>query len=91
MNIRMIALAAAAAAALGAAAPSAIAMEEEVSMVNSAVANALQAQGFDTTHVSQLTLSEITQINQLMTMDGDTNETQRIRLILDRAADRAAE
>jgi hypothetical protein len=91
MKTRTIAFAALTAATLGAAAPAAMAMEQEVNMLTGAVYNALQTQGYDTTHVDRLTLNEIVQIRQLMTMTDDTNEGQRIELILERAADRAGE
>jgi hypothetical protein len=63
--------------------PAAQAMEMEFNMLTGAVYNALKSKGFDTDKIDQLTLSEIAEINFLLS-DGDMEGggRQRINLIL---------
>lgn len=61
------------------------AMSQGFSMLTGAVYNALNSQGFDTTNINNLSLSEIAQIRNLLTGDMGNSERQRIELILDRA------
>ncbi len=83
-------LAAATALAIGLTAVSASAqdtMDQGHSMLTGAVYNMLTRGGFETDHIDNLTLSEITQIRRLLTEDMGSSERQRVQLILDRAAE----
>lgn len=87
MKARIITAAALAALTLGVAAHAQEdpAMGQGFNMLTGAVYNSLSAQGFDTSNIDKLTLSEIAQIRSLLT-DMGNSERQRIELILDRAA-----
>ncbi len=88
MKTRIITAAALTALTLGVAAQAQEdpAMSQGFNMLTGAVYNALNAQGFDTSNINELSLSEIAQIRSLLTDDMDNSERQRIELILDRAA-----
>lgn len=87
MKARIITAAALAALTLGVAAHAQEdpAMSQGFNMLTGAVYNALNAQGFDTSNINNLSLSEIAQIRNLLTGDMDSSERQSIELILDRA------
>ncbi|MEM1429481.1 MAG: hypothetical protein AAGG09_08485 [Pseudomonadota bacterium] len=61
-------------------------MGQGFNMLTGAVYNALNAQGFDTENINNLTLSEIATIRRLLTEDMGSSERQRIEKILDDAA-----
>ena len=92
MTTRIITAAALAALTLGIAAHAQEdpAMSQGFNTLTNAVHNALTAQGFDTSNINNLSLSEIAQIRNLLTDDMDNSERQRIELILERAADQPA-
>ncbi|MEM6740823.1 MAG: hypothetical protein AAF646_11945 [Pseudomonadota bacterium] len=84
-------LAAATAIALGLGTAGAIAQDDMVmgqghSMLTGALFNALSAEGFDTSNINNLTLSQVAQIRQLMSDDMGTTERGRIERILEDAA-----
>ncbi len=60
-------------------APAAQAMDMEFNMLTGAVYNALKAQGFDTDKIDTLTLSEIAEINFILS-DGDMEGGKRARI-----------
>ncbi|RDC71296.1 hypothetical protein DLJ49_14840 [Rhodovulum sp. 12E13] len=88
MKARIITAAALTALTLGVAAHAQEdpAMGQGFNMLTGAVYNALSAQGFDTSNINDLSLSEIAQIRNLLTGDMGNSERQRIELILERAA-----
>lgn len=76
------------AAALFAAAPAALAMQEELGMLTQAVTNGLETEGFDTGSVDNLTLGEIAQIRTFLNGEEGMGRDAQIQRLLDRAADR---
>lgn len=88
MKTRILAAATAATLALGAAAhaqsPS---MEQGFNMLTGAVYNALNAQGFDTSNINELSLADIALIRNLLSDEMGNNERQRIEQILETAGE----
>lgn len=88
MNTRIITAAALTALTFGVAAQAQEdpAMGQGFNMLTGAVYNALNARGFDTSNINNLSLAEIAQIRNLLSEDMGSSERQRIELILDEAA-----
>jgi hypothetical protein len=55
-------------------------------MLTGAVYNALSRQGFDTTNINKLSLSDIALIRQFLSADMGGNARQQVQKILDDAA-----
>jgi len=88
MELRIVAIATAAALTLGLSAAHAqedMAMSQGFNMLTGAVYNSLSAQGFDTSNINDLSLSEIALIRNLLTEEMGSNERQRIEQILETA------
>lgn len=87
MKTRIITAAAIAALALGVAAHAQEdpAMSQGFNMLTGAVYNALNSQGFDTSNINNLSLSQIALIRNLLTEDMGNSERQRIEQILAQA------
>ena len=88
MKRTLTALAAAAALSV-AAVPAAVAQQDDdVGQIRQSIINGLEAQGFETDNVDNLTLGEVSQIKTFLTQDGGGAD-QQIEMLLDRAAERA--
>jgi len=88
MKTRILAAATAATLALGAAAHAQSAsMDQGFNMLTGAVYNALNAQGFDTSNINELSLADIALIRNLLSDEMGNNERQRIQQILDTAGE----
>jgi len=84
MKTRIAALATVAALSLSAIAPAASAqsMDEAVSMLTQAVANALRVEGFDTTNVNDLSLAQIAEIKGVLESGMTATDRSRIEELL---------
>jgi len=83
MKRKFTALAAAAALSLTLAAPAANAMQQEFNMLTGAVYNSLSQMGLPTDNIQNLTLSEIAQIQLILTGGGsDGTKKNQVQAIL---------
>jgi len=84
MTAKFTTLLTAAALSLSLAAPVATAqdMGEQVSMLQTAVTNALEREGFETSNVGSLTLNQIVEIKAILDSQMTSNDREEINRIL---------